>query len=149
MVTCKGWAHVFESFLWQDVVLSWLNPAPQTLAQNRHRIRSLHIAFTDYINLRTLADALPDIPSSGPDSSNPAAPDSSREPYSSTNPPTAENSLFPRLRTIHFYSDNEPYHDTEDVVRILYQSPSLTHINFPGQFLKRYRNDQVDPYDHI
>ncbi|KAK3823077.1 MAG: hypothetical protein J3Q66DRAFT_424655 [Benniella sp.] len=146
MVTCKAWSHLFEPFLWQDVALEWLDPAPQTLARNRHCIRSLRVAFNDYTNLLTLADDLPDISSRGLDNSSPATPDSSRE-----------SSLFPRLRTICFHVDHEAYHDTygyrniccDFIVRILCQSPGVTKITFPGEFLVPIETYHDVPHDYI
>jgi len=154
MVTCKVWSHLFEPFLWRDVALDWLDPAPQTLARNRHCIRSLRVAFNDYTNLLTLADDLPGISSRDPDSSSPAVPDSSREAYSSTNPSTTESSLFPRLRTIRFHIDYEAYHDTygywsiccDYIVRILNQSPGLAQITFPGEFLEPAETHRFHEY---
>ncbi|KAF9362848.1 hypothetical protein BGX34_005388 [Mortierella sp. NVP85] len=146
MVTCKAWSHLFEPFLWQDVALEWLDPAPQMLARNRHCIRSLRVALNDHTNLLTLADDLPDISSRGPENSSPAAPDSSQE-----------SSLFPRLRITSFHVDHEAYYDTYEywnvccgyIVRILNQSPGLTQITFPGEFLEPIETYYDGPHDHI
>ncbi|KAF9362847.1 hypothetical protein BGX34_005387 [Mortierella sp. NVP85] len=142
MVTSKAWAHLFEPFLWREVVLGAFRPTPRTLERNRHRIRCLHVHRNFHTVLPTLAADLPSIESfSGSDD---------------LGPPTPEPScVFPNLRSISLYSEalltsTEQRRACFDyIVRILNQSPGLTAISLPEGFLEQPRNDQEHPYNHI
>ena len=143
MATCKASKPLFEPFLWRNVELNSYYPAPQALARNRHRIRSLSVATNDYVNLQTLALDLPDISSlRGPGYLIPVTSEPSREPDSLSKSSTARNNAFRSLRVIRFdYSSEEYPHDWNRplclsyVLRILNQSPRLVQLAPPQNIL--------------
>ncbi|KAF9362850.1 hypothetical protein BGX34_005390 [Mortierella sp. NVP85] len=143
MATCKAWTPLFEPLLWRNVELNSYYPAPQALAHNRHRIRSLSVAANDYVNLRTLALDLLDISSlHGPDYMGPVTPEPPREPGGSSKPSTARNNAFHSLRVIRLdYSSEEHAHDWKRplclsyVLRILNESPGLLRLAPPESIL--------------
>ncbi|KAF9343583.1 hypothetical protein BGX34_006583, partial [Mortierella sp. NVP85] len=141
MATSKAWVHLFESFLWQDVVLKRPHPTPQILARNRHRIRSLRIASYDYPNLQALAADLPNTPFSEP----------SQESRDSTSSSTATgNNIFQNLRIIRIDNDY-PYRwklrCLDYILRILHQSPSLLQLSLPSDILDdSVTSDQTESF---
>jgi len=154
MTTSKTWTPLFEPFLWQDILLKRFEPAPQALALNRHRIRSLHVGCTDLAHLRILAVDLPDI---NPNNSSLNAPEVSQELGDSTNPLMMEDSPFLCLRTIHIHPTYEALSDFNGakracinlILRILNQSPGLTRITLPDGFLEQHHDGQDHARDHI
>ncbi|KAF9360612.1 hypothetical protein BGX34_007666 [Mortierella sp. NVP85] len=126
MATCKAWTPFFEPYLWRDIEPRWNYPAPQALALNRHRIRSLGIASYDFANLHTLAADLPNTPFTEP----------SQEPRDSTSSPTATgNNIFQNLRIIridcgfgNIVSDKKSL-CLDYILRILNQSPGLLQLS--------------------
>ncbi|KAF9362843.1 hypothetical protein BGX34_005383 [Mortierella sp. NVP85] len=154
VATSKTWTRLFEPFLWQDILLKRFEPAPQALALNRHRIRSLHVGCTDLAHLQILAVDLPDI---NPNNLSPGAPGVSQELGGSTNPQMTENSPFPCLRTIHIHPTYEALSDFNGakracinlILRILNQSPGLTRITLPDGFLEQHHDGQDHARDHI
>ncbi|KAG0222437.1 hypothetical protein B0O80DRAFT_454973 [Mortierella sp. GBAus27b] len=133
MATSKAFSRLFEPFLWRNVVLEHPLPEPSILIRNRHHIRSLSVGCYDYTALSTIADGLPDpIFLSGAGTSN-----------ASDNPSPVDNGILPRLRYIHIDAC-EAGEDMEwqqkstcldFILRILNQSPNLTHVTVPGLFL--------------
>ncbi|KAK3818654.1 MAG: hypothetical protein J3Q66DRAFT_368730 [Benniella sp.] len=130
--TSKSWAHQFEPFLWRDIVLKESHPAPQALALNRHRIRSLRISINDSTNLHTLAADLPYTPCSEP----------SQQLRDSTSSSTATgNNVFFNLRIIRIdYGSLNYVSDWRSlcldyVLRILNQSPGLLRLSPPYDIL--------------
>ncbi|KAK3823065.1 MAG: hypothetical protein J3Q66DRAFT_437479 [Benniella sp.] len=132
MTTCKAWTPFYEPYLWRDIKLDSSYPAPQALALNRHRIRSLSIASNDFANLHTLAVDLPDTPFSAP----------SQEPLDSTSSSTVTgNNIFQNLYIIRVdYDSGEDDYDErllclDYILRILHQSPGLLQLSPPCDIL--------------
>ncbi|KAK3823067.1 MAG: hypothetical protein J3Q66DRAFT_366271 [Benniella sp.] len=132
MTTCKAWTPFFKPYLWRDIKLHSSYPAPQALALNRHRIRSLNVASNDSANLPTLAADLPDTPFCEP----------SQEPLDSTSSSTATgNNVFQNLRILHI--DCGSWDNASDlnslcldyILRILHQSPGLLQLTPPDDIL--------------
>ncbi|KAK3823080.1 MAG: hypothetical protein J3Q66DRAFT_330802 [Benniella sp.] len=144
MATNKAWERLFEPFVWQDVVLKSALPAPQAMARNRHRIRSLQVVHNDYINLCTLADDLQSVTLFSPDDLNLPS-DSSKSYDSIVSSSTTGNNIFKSLREIHIV--NAYHYGTIDkkkrslypdyIFRIIDQSPGLLRATLEGQILNQ------------
>ncbi|KAK3823074.1 MAG: hypothetical protein J3Q66DRAFT_330791 [Benniella sp.] len=143
IASSKSWAHHFKPLLWRDVVLKRSHRAPQALALNRHRIRSLSVASNDAYNLHMLAADLPNTFPGG-------SPQGPRDPTCSS---TTENNIFPHLRIIRVdHKSEENASDSKRVslcmgyvLRILNQSPGLLQLappenilNFPSDHTKSF-----------
>ncbi|KAF9344628.1 hypothetical protein BGX34_005469, partial [Mortierella sp. NVP85] len=133
MATCKAWTPFFEPYIWRDIELDSSYPAPQDLALNRHRIRSLSVASNDFANLHTLAaDLLGRV--SG---------DLWQALGHSTSLTTAGNITFPNLRILHVdYESEESALDSKKwgtcldyILCILGQSPGLLQLSPPYDIL--------------
>ncbi|KAF9343935.1 hypothetical protein BGX34_006209, partial [Mortierella sp. NVP85] len=145
MATCKAWTPFFELYIWRDIELRWNYPAPQSLARNRHRIRSLRIASFDYPNLQALAADLPNTPFSEP----------SQESHSTSSSTATGNNIFQNLRIIRIdYGFGDIVSDRKSlcldyVLRILNQSPSLLHLHAPYNILgDSFTSNQTESFLH-
>lgn len=121
MATSKALARRFEPFLWRDVTRP-RSPLPQSVARNRHQIRSLSL---DWFNpsVYFFADGLSDLTPGSP----------------------MNNPVFCQLRVVKFTGSGPFFplqlqHRLECldcIQRILSQSPNLTHITLPRDFIAR------------
>jgi hypothetical protein len=144
MATSKAWEHLFEPFVWQDVVLRGAILAPQAMVRNRHRIRSLQVANNDYTDLCTLADGLPSVTPFSPDNldlaSSPLKSCSSIIGSSVTG-----SNTFQILCTIHVgHKSQTGKLDEKDrsicfdyIFRIINQSPGLLRVTLDGTILNQ------------
>ncbi|KAF9362846.1 hypothetical protein BGX34_005386 [Mortierella sp. NVP85] len=149
MATSKAWAHLFEPFLWQDILLTRLDPVPQTLALNRHRIRSFRVAHDDYINLCTLASDLPSVPSLSPNNLDPASGPSKSCSSTIASSATGSN-IFQSLRTIHIGHTSQTGKLDEKgeiclayIYRIINQSPGLLQVILHGEILNHDKSHSL------
>ncbi|KAG0222436.1 hypothetical protein BGX31_009153 [Mortierella sp. GBA43] len=130
MATNKELAIRLEPVLWKNVDLNCSSPEPSALLRNRHHVRSLSVNCYDHVNLSTIANGLPDLIHLG-DLSMPGS--------------IVNNEVLPQLRSIYIGAD-EPevsmeWQEISDcldcIIRILNQSPNLTHVIIPGLFLDK------------
>ncbi|KAG0236166.1 hypothetical protein B0O80DRAFT_454982 [Mortierella sp. GBAus27b] len=164
IATSKAFSVQFEPFLWRDMDLTKLHSVPQSVSRNRHRICSITIPHGDYTDVRmpaaihTFMKGIPDL----------VPPDDlhftiDRRSSLDTFSPHNSSPIFPQLRSVYIDEDWMPKDEEEDeeywgepdttalvrdVLRILSQSPKLTHLTLSA-FLDQEKKDNIKFVQHF